>query len=110
MAERAGLENRILRKRDGGSNPSLSETPALRGFNGSRFTVQRLKNPNALTSSLNIVVLSDFNRQTPNREPQYSLSIPRQKVAIHKIKRKICGISIDTYRRFPVSSSTVKEG
>ena len=26
MAERAGLENRILRKRDGGSNPSLSET------------------------------------------------------------------------------------
>ena len=26
MAERAGLENRIPRKRDGGSNPSLSET------------------------------------------------------------------------------------
>lgn len=26
MAERAGLENRILRKRDGGSNPSLSAT------------------------------------------------------------------------------------
>ena len=26
VAERAGLENRILRKRDGGSNPSLSAT------------------------------------------------------------------------------------
>ena len=28
MAERAGLENRISRKRDGGSNPSLSENLA----------------------------------------------------------------------------------
>ena len=32
MAYRAGLENRIPRKRDGGSNPSLSATVRRPGF------------------------------------------------------------------------------